>query len=84
VTAEEFERRYAERSGVTVEWLREMGRVVVPCDCGDRICEGWISVSREIAEEDYGYKPTCVVCGRPLNGYHGPKCRYCDPAADSE
>jgi hypothetical protein len=51
VTADDFERAYAERSGLTVERLRELGRVVVPCRCGDDDCEGWASVSREAAKD---------------------------------
>lgn len=50
ITAEEFERQYAERSGATVEWLREY-RTVRPCDCGEDGCEGWQSVSPETAAE---------------------------------
>jgi hypothetical protein len=49
-SAEQFERDYAERSGVTVEWLREH-RVVRPCDCREEGCDGWQSVSREFAAE---------------------------------
>lgn len=41
MTADEFERGYAERSGVTVEWLHENGREVRPCDCDNDVCEGW-------------------------------------------
>lgn len=41
MTREEFEQGYAERSGVSVEWLREHGREARPCDCGEDICEGW-------------------------------------------
>lgn len=41
MTAEEFAEGYARRSGVTVEWLREHGREVRPCDCGEDGCEGW-------------------------------------------
>jgi hypothetical protein len=41
ITAEEFERGYAERSGVTIEWLHTHGRYAEPCDCGDDGCEGW-------------------------------------------
>ena len=41
-----FERRYAERSGLTVQQLRELGRVVRPCRCGDESCDGFMSVSR--------------------------------------
>jgi hypothetical protein len=36
-----FEQSYATRSGVTVEWLREHGQHVVPCDCDDPGCPGW-------------------------------------------
>ena len=50
MTAEEFERDYAERSGVTVEWLREH-RTVRPCDCDYEKCEGWQMVSHEAATE---------------------------------
>ena len=41
MTKEEFERDYAERSGVTIEWLHEHGREGVPCDCGEELCQGW-------------------------------------------
>lgn len=50
-TAGEFERQYAERSQMTVEQLRDLGRVVRPCDCGEEGCEGWQSVSQEHADE---------------------------------
>lgn len=46
-----FERRYAKRSGDTVDELRSLGRVVRRCRCGDPICEGWQMVSREAAAE---------------------------------
>lgn len=49
--AELFEREYAARSGISVERLRELGRVVRPCHCGDEMCEGWQSINRELAEE---------------------------------
>lgn len=56
VTEHEFERAYAERSGVTVEQLRnEWGRIVLPCDpelCEYEGCKGWISVSWESAYHD--------------------------------
>lgn len=51
MTAEEFERAYAERSGMTVERLRELGQTVRPCDCGWDGCEGWQMVSIERAAE---------------------------------
>jgi hypothetical protein len=51
LSAEQFEREYAERSGVTVAWLREQGRVVRPCNCGDDFCAGWQSLSKEAAAE---------------------------------
>lgn len=56
ITREDFERAYAERSGVTVSWLRA-SRAVRPCTCGDDSCEGWQSLSFEAAAE---YDKQCV------------------------
>jgi hypothetical protein len=51
-TAEQFEVEYAARSGLTVERLRELGRIVAPCDCGEKGCEGWQSTTPErLADE---------------------------------
>jgi hypothetical protein len=47
---EQFEREYAERSGMTVEKLREH-RTVRSCDCGEDGCEGWQCVSHEVAAD---------------------------------
>jgi len=41
ISAEEFATAYAQRSGVTVEWLRQQGREVRPCDCDYEDCQGW-------------------------------------------
>ncbi len=41
MTKEEFIQGYAERSGVTVGWLIEMGRDAFLCDCEEEGCEGW-------------------------------------------
>ncbi len=46
VAARNFELRYATRSGITVKELRDTGRIVQRCRCGDASCEGWQSVSR--------------------------------------
>lgn len=46
MTADEFEAAYAERSGITVARLRELGRIVAPCECGDDTCEGWQSTTQ--------------------------------------
>lgn len=42
-TADEFEARYAARSGpwVTVEFLHAQGWRAEPCHCGEDDCEGW-------------------------------------------
>jgi hypothetical protein len=50
-TVEEFEEQYAQRSGVTVEWLHENGRYGAPCDCGDDACEGF-QMARYVDEND--------------------------------
>ena len=41
MTKEEFEKGYAERSGVTVEWLHSKGQGAVPCNCDYELCDGW-------------------------------------------
>lgn len=40
-TIEEFEREYAERSGLTVDELHALGRWAEECDCDDGECDGW-------------------------------------------
>lgn len=40
-SVERFAKEYAERSGVTVEWLKEHGREARECDCEEEGCEGW-------------------------------------------
>ena len=57
LTAEQFERAYAGRAGMSVEQLRSLGRVVRPCSCGDDLCEGWQSISAEHAAPDI--RPVC-------------------------
>lgn len=52
ITSTEFERQYADRSGITVEKLRSLGRVVVVCHCEETECEGWASVSRQFADQE--------------------------------
>lgn len=37
----EFERGYAERSGMTVDELHDLGLRAEPCDCGEDCCGGW-------------------------------------------
>ena len=40
-TAQEFERDYAEASGVTLAFLKEHTRQVAPCHCDYEECRGW-------------------------------------------
>ncbi len=44
---EEFEKGYAERSGITVEKLHELGYYGIPCDCDYELCEGWQMTNKE-------------------------------------
>lgn len=37
----EFERGYAERSGLTIDRLHALGLRGEPCDCDYEKCEGW-------------------------------------------
>lgn len=48
VTLDEFEREYAKRSKVTVQYLHDNGRFGEPCDCWERGCQGWKMVQREV------------------------------------
>jgi hypothetical protein len=41
MTRDEFESEYAQKSGVTVEKLHELGLYAIPCDCDDPMCRGW-------------------------------------------
>lgn len=41
MTEDEFEQGYAERSGLTLAELHELGLFGIPCLCGDETCEGW-------------------------------------------
>lgn len=41
MTREQFAEAYAARSGTTVAWLEQHGRVAMPCDCGSLWCDGW-------------------------------------------
>lgn len=50
MTAEEFERDYCERSGVSVEWLRQH-RAVLPCHCGEEGCDGWQMIPLDLADD---------------------------------
>ena len=46
MTREEFEKEYAERSDVTLDWLRAHDQVAVPCDCDKEGCQGWQMVTQ--------------------------------------
>lgn len=43
-----WEERYAARSRITVTELRDAGRIVATCDCDDRSCEGFQSLSESL------------------------------------
>ena len=51
MTKDEFEEQYAERSGLTVARLQELGRGAVPCHCEYSECEGWQMVNLKEYEE---------------------------------
>lgn len=84
MTGDEFERGYADASGLTVEWLRAQGRIVVRCDCGDDLCRGWASVPGDIARywaeiemaNDLGSRAPvgCAVCGHAQTHFRTEGC----------
>ena len=50
--AEDFERGYAERSGLTVDETRALGLRPVRCHCGYEGCRGWYMASRDAPEDE--------------------------------
>lgn len=78
MTGEEFEAAYAARSGITVDSLRGLGRVVLPCDRGEDGCEGWQSISTDSADDE-------IRLHRPWERHEGWVCKGClgwiDPGA---
>ena len=62
---DEFEARYAERSGMTVAGLRafnaEHGRDIRPCDCGEEGCQGWQMVNVQLYDEEQAERAAFVA-----------------------
>jgi hypothetical protein len=46
MTKEEFEKRYAERSNLSVDEARRLGITIKSCDCGCPGCPGWQAVTQ--------------------------------------
>ena len=65
MTKDEFERQYAERSGVTVEWLHGEGLYATPCDCEEEGCEGWQMVHAD--DEQVHVSISIMATMRTLN-----------------
>ena len=56
ITKEQFERRYAKRSGLTVKKLHALTMHAYPCvDCDYPTCEGWkmLSDDSRLADTDF-------------------------------
>jgi len=47
LTEDQFEKRYAKKSGITIKKLHRLGLFAVPCDCGDDKCEGWAMITKK-------------------------------------
>ena len=81
---DEFEKGYAERSGITVEDLHKRGQEAVPCDCGEESCHGWAMLQR------FSFLPAtiCEQCGKPYTLRDGeeptPNCDSCAHIVVSE
>lgn len=54
---EQFERAYAGRSGVTVDFLHQHGRFGAPCDCDEPDCEGFQMMHLRDKLVDAGWTP---------------------------
>ena len=68
VTPEEFLADLAEKNGETVEQLQahlaSCNEVVVPCNCGDAICRGWI-ITNSNDRDWIGVESNCIETIRP-------------------
>ncbi|MEK4907321.1 hypothetical protein [Niallia sp. FSL M8-0099] len=46
MTIEEFEKRYCERSAITIdEYHNDYNLITLPCSCEKEGCEGWAAVN---------------------------------------
>jgi len=45
MTKQEFEKSYADKSGVTIEWLHQNNQHAVRCNCECSNCNGWMMAS---------------------------------------
>lgn len=79
MTLDEFERGYAERSGMSPENLRALGMGGTPCDCGESICRGWQMVWRPCGF--CGHRQSSHIDrGRCLGDHTDCACRAYIPA----
>ncbi len=53
MTKEEFEKRYANNSDLTIEEVHNQGFYVEPCDCGHEKCNGWQMVFKKNGDTFY-------------------------------
>jgi hypothetical protein len=53
MTKDEFEKSYAEHSGVTVASLHEQGQFAEECTCSEECCKGWVWLQKVISEESW-------------------------------
>lgn len=72
MTADEFEAAYAARSGLTVEKLRALGRIVAPCNCGDQGCDGWQSTTQARVDDEARYRVAITTSYDPHHPVSGP------------
>jgi hypothetical protein len=74
MTAEEFERQYAQRSGLTIEELRGLGRIVATCHCGEVTCQGWQFTTPERLAEELAMREIILLEPDPMEP--GSKARF--------
>jgi hypothetical protein len=71
VTLEEFERGYADRSGLTVENLHAYGRRGRPCRCEQEGCEGWQMISDELWADPFIRMQAGVITPEEMDAEYG-------------
>lgn len=73
MTADEFERAYCERSGMTVEAMHAHGRRARPCLCDYTGCDGWQMISDGMTR----WRPSTTLSLGTINPVRGAT----DPAS---
>lgn len=67
----EFIKQYCKNSGYTEKRLNKLGVFAIPCECGEKGCNGWAMITKETIKDhvfvflDLDVKPTKLMKNLP-------------------